>query len=229
MARRWRRVAPGRAIIGPVSEQRDLPAEAPQVVVVREPNWGTKIVLVLITVVLLALAALLAVTWLPRWWAQRVGGVVDGAISTGVFAGLTCGVVFTAIPLLLLRRVFAWHRGGVTSRVVWLLLAAVVAAPNLTTLAIVLGNGNAAHAAERTLDVEAPAFRTSTAVGAGIGVAAVLLWWMLLAGGRRRRRQLEQLKAEVRDRDDRLLERERERAAEVADESKPVDEGDSEP
>ena len=162
---------------------------------VTERNWGTKIVLVLITIVLLALAGLLAVTWLPRWWAHRVGGVVDGAISTGVFAGLTCGVVFTAIPLLLLRRVFAWRGVAVASRVVWLILAAVFAAPNLTTLAIVLGNGNTAHAAERTLDVEAPAFRTSTAVGAVIGVAPGVA---LVVAARRAappQGQLEQLKA----------------------------------
>ncbi len=200
---------------------------------VTERNWGTKIVLVLITIVLLALAGLLAVTWLPRWWAHRVGAVVDGTISTGVFAGLTCGVVFTAIPLLLLRRVFAWRGVAVASRVVWLILAAIFAAPNLTTLAIVLGNGNTAHAAERTLDVDAPAFRTSTAVGAVIGAGLVLLWWSLLAGRRRRRGQLEQLKAEVRVRESELRARdlESQRAARAAQESTTAEEtkADEEP
>lgn len=177
--------------------------------VVKERNWGTRIVLVLVTVVLLALAGLLAVTWLPRWWAQRVGGVVDGSIGNGVFAGLTCGVVFTAVPLLFLRRVFAWHGGGVGSRVVWLVLALVVAAPNLTTLGIVLGNGNAAHAGERTLDVEAPAFRTATAVGAGLGALLVAAWWLLLAGRHRRDRQVDRLQAQVRARDEELRARDR--------------------
>ncbi len=173
----------------------------------RERTWGTKVVLVLITIAVLALAALLAVTWLPRWWAQRVGDVVDGRMSTGVFAGITCGVVFTAIPLLLLRRVFGRH-GGVTSRVVALLLAVVFAAPTLTTLAIVVGNGDAAHAAERTLDVEAPAFRTATAAGAVFGVLLVVLWWAVMAGRRRRKKQITRLEAEVRDKQEELWQHE---------------------
>ncbi len=158
-----------------------------------------RITLVAITVALLALAVLLAVTWLPRWWAQRVGDVVDGRISTGVFAGLVCGVLFTALPLLLLRRVFAWHAGSLTSRVVWLLLAAVLAAPNLTTLGIVLGNGNAAHAGERIFDVDAPAFRTASLVGAVVGALVAVLWWVLMATRRRNKRRIAELEARVRE------------------------------
>jgi hypothetical protein len=196
-----------RAIIGGVDTPADQrhpqpgePAGTDEPAGRADRNWGTKIVLVLITLVMLALAGLLAVTWLPRWWAHRVGAVVDGTISAGVFAGLTCGVVFTALPLLMLRRVFGRH-GSVASRVVWLVAALLVAGPNLTTLAIVLGNGNAAHAAERTLDVEAPAFRGATLVGAVIGAVLAIAWWGLLAGRRRRRRRVAELEAELERRD----------------------------
>ncbi|MBK7621222.1 MAG: permease [Kineosporiaceae bacterium] len=168
----------------------------PTVVVQRERDWSTRIVLVLVTVVLLALAGLLAVTWLPSWWAHRVGDVADGTMSSATFAGLTCGFVFTAIPLLLLRRVFARH-GGLGLRMVWLMLAVVFAAPNLITLGIVLGNGNSAHAAERTFDVEAPGFRNATAIGAAVAVVFVVMLWALLASRRRRSRQLHERDAEL--------------------------------
>lgn len=152
--------------------------------------------LVLVTIVLLALAGLLAVTWMPSWWAHRVGDVADGKWTSGTFAGLTCGFVFTAIPLLMLRRVFARH-GGIAGRLVWLLLAVLFAAPNLITLGIVLGNGNSAHAAERTFDVEAPGFRNATTIGAAVAVVFVVMLWALLASRRRRARQLRERDAEL--------------------------------
>jgi C4-dicarboxylate-specific signal transduction histidine kinase len=62
----------------------------------------------------------------------------------------------------------------------------------------------------RILDVEAPAFRTATAVGAGIGAVMVLVWWMLLAGRHRRVRQVDKLEAEVRARDEELRTRDEE-------------------
>jgi MFS family permease len=163
-------------------------------------DWATRLVLVLVAVVLLVLAALLTVAFLPRWWAHRVGSVSDGAFGTGVFAGLVCGFVFTALPLLALRRVLG-RRGGVTARVVWLLLAALLAAPNLTTLAIVVGTGDGAHAAQRTLDVQAPGFRYATMIGAAAAVVFVAMFWLLLASRRRRTRQVLERDALLADQD----------------------------
>ena len=54
-----------------------------------------------------------------------------------------------------------------------LALAVLLAIPNLMTLGIVLGTGNAAHAGDRILDVEAPAFRGATLVGALIALGMV--------------------------------------------------------
>ena len=52
--------------------------------------------------------------------------------------------------------------------------AVLLAIPNLLTLGIVLGVGNAAHAGDRILDVEAPAFRGASLAGAliAVGLAA---------------------------------------------------------
>lgn len=167
-----------------------------QVVVVRKDSLSTKIVLILVAVVLIVLAALLAVYFVPRWWAHRIGDVSDGHFTSATFAGLTCGFVFTAVPLLMLRRVVARH-GSMGARVIWLILAALVAAPNLTTLGIVLGNGNGAHAARRTLDVQAPGFRWATLYGAVLAAAFVVMIWTLLAGRHRRKAQLVAKDAEL--------------------------------
>jgi hypothetical protein len=137
---------------------------------------------------------------LPRWWAHRIGNVSDGSITAGIAAGLACGVVFTALPVLALRGVVRRHRSW-TARFAFLLLAGLLAAPNLLTLGIVVGSGNAAHAGERTMDVDAPGFRGATLAGAIVGVLLVAVYWVLMAGRRRRKRQLEELRAELRKRD----------------------------
>lgn len=66
--------------------------------------------------------------------------------------------------------------------IVFVVGAILLASPNLTTLAIVLGTGNSAHAGERTLDVEAPAYRTSVLIGAiAAGLIFALLYYLLFS------------------------------------------------
>ena len=79
-----------------------------------------------------------------------------------------------------------------------LALAIVFALPNLMTLGIVLGRGNAAHAGDRILDVEAPAFRGGTLAGAILAVLLVGFCAYLIvsrgrahAGARRAREELD--------------------------------------
>ena len=53
------------------------------------------------------------------------------------------------------------------------------------TLSIVLGRGNAAHAGDRILDVEAPAFRGGTLAGAVVaGLLVVFVGYLLVARDR---------------------------------------------
>jgi hypothetical protein len=161
---------------------------------VREVNWKLRIVLALTVAVLLGLAFLFGTTVLPRWWAHRVGNRVDGSLTAGSFYGLFVGFVFTFVPLVIARQAFRRMRWKF--RVAVLVLAVLVATPNLLTLSIVLGNGNAAHAGDRVLDVEGPGFRAGTAWGVVaavvIGVGLVLWTWRW----RRDRRQLAKLRAE---------------------------------
>jgi MFS family permease len=143
--------------------------------------------LVLAAVVVLVVAVVIASAFIPRWWAHRVGAQVSGSMTRGIIFGLFYGFVFVLLPLAVLRWTFRKKRGwkfiALSS-----LAALVLASPNLTTLAIVFGSGNAAHAGERTLDVEAPGFRYASLAGA-IAAGVVWLWfeWMQVTRWRDRR------------------------------------------
>jgi hypothetical protein len=136
------------------------------------PNWSRRLLLSAIALGVVVLLGLAASATIPRWWAQRIGEQVDGSIVTGTFVGFFYGFVFTLLPLLVLAAALRWRR---TWRVlaVALGLAVLLALPNLLTLGIVVGRRNAAHAGDRILDVEAPAFRGGTLVGALVAAALV--------------------------------------------------------
>lgn len=159
-----------------------------------DPNWSRRLVVGIGVVVALTLLALLGAAFLPRWWAQRIGDQVGGSITTGGFLGLFYGFVFTLLPLIVLwfaiRFLRTWRKRAVAIGV-----AVLVAAPNLLTLGIVLGTGNAAHAGDRILDVEAPAFRGGTLAGAVLAAACVGGSWYLLGSRRRARRRADALEA----------------------------------
>lgn len=132
-------------------------------------SWQRRVLVAAIVVGVILLAGLIASATIPRWWAQEIGDQVDGSITTGVLVGLFYGFVFTALPLLVLMAVLRW-RPTWRAVAVAVALAILLALPNLMTLGIVLGTGSAAHAGERIMDVEAPAFRGATLAGALIAL-----------------------------------------------------------
>jgi MFS family permease len=137
---------------------------------------------------------------IPRWWARRVGNVVDGRLSTGAAGGMFFGVLFTALPLLALWA--AWRLRRRALALWFVLLAIVLAIPNLMTLTIVLGGGSAAHAGERILDVDGPGFRGGSLVGAVLGAALIGLVVYLAASRRSSRRRAARLHDQLRQRDE---------------------------
>jgi hypothetical protein len=143
----------------------------------------------------------LAAAFLPRWWAHRIADQTDASMTQGIGVGLFYGFVFTLLPLALLwwglRRASRWK-----TRLIVLGAALVLALPNLLTLGIVLGRGNAAHAGDRTLDVEAPGFRGAVLVGAIVAVAALVALIRLLRSRHHARERADRLEAELRGRDD---------------------------
>ncbi len=170
-----------------MSEQASRPA-AP------DANWTRRIGVGIGLVVSLTLIALLGAAFLPRWWAQRIGDQVDGSITTGGFVGLFYGFVFTLLPLVVLWLVFrflrTWRR-----RVLGVALVVLLAAPNLLTLGIVVGAGNGAHAGDRILDVEAPAFRGGTVAGALLAIACLGGAWYVIRSRRRAWRRVGEVEA----------------------------------
>lgn len=155
------------------------------------PSWVNKAILVAVGLVALVIAYLILSAFLPRWWSIRIANLSDQAFSKGIFWGLVFGIVCTLVPLLFFSA--AWgvrkKRGGKVTAIISIVLAVVVAIPNLLTLSIVLGGNNAAHAGERTLDTEAPGFRGATALGAIIAVVLFAALTFFVVRGRRRRAQ----------------------------------------
>jgi hypothetical protein len=151
-------------------------------------SWGRRAFWAGVVLVLVLLGGLIASATVPRWWAQRVGDQVDGSITQGTLLGLFYGFVFTLLPLAVLVLILRWR-----SSWRWVLfavvLAAILALPNLLTLGIVLGRGNAAHAGDRILDVEAPAFRGGTLAGALLAALLIgFVAYLIVSRGRARSR-----------------------------------------
>jgi hypothetical protein len=90
------------------------------------------------------------------------------------------------VPIALVILILRWRRTWKTIAVA-LFIAIVFALPNLMTLSIVLGRGNAAHAGDRTLDVDAPAFRGGSLAGALLACTVLgLIAYLIVSRNRAR-------------------------------------------
>lgn len=158
-------------------------------------GWVKRLLLAAATVLALWLVYQFLAAFLPRWWAQTIGNAVDGSFAAGTWWGLLIGAVFTAAPVLLLA-LAAWPgRRAASVRTTLVVLAVLCAAPNLLTMAVVLGSSNAAHAGERIMDVDAPAFRGASLAGALVGGVLALGLTGLIGWFRLRGRRLKEMKA----------------------------------
>ncbi|UGT60792.1 permease [Nocardia asteroides] len=153
--------------------------------------WRNRAIAAVALLAVLVVAYLILAAFLPRWWAQRLAAAVDGSFAKGIGWGLLYGGVGTALTLfLLLAAGLGWRRrGGRFLAGAAALLALLAAIPNLLTLTVVLGTSDAAHAGERILDVDAPAFRGAALTGAILAAVLFAAVAALLArrGIRRRR------------------------------------------
>lgn len=162
----------------------------------RTATWVRRGVMILVAIVAVFIVYKIAASVLPREWAQRVGRQVDGSLTKGTLWGLFYGFVFSFVPLLLLvqvrRKFLNWK-----AKVVVAVIAIALATPNWLTLSVVVGNSKAAHAGERTFDVNAPGFRSATLIGVVVGVVMALA----IAGASiqlaHRRKQVRELKQQV--------------------------------
>jgi hypothetical protein len=168
-----------------------------------QPNWRRRFTIALVVAVALVLLWFAAAAVIPRWWAQRVADVVDGSLTVGALYGLFIGFVFTVVPLLLLVAVIRWRTRDRTwlGWLGWILLALLLAAPNLMTLGIVLGISDAAQDGQTTLDARAPGFRLWSLIGAILGGLAVFGAIYLIRSRRVSRQRAAALRDELRSRE----------------------------
>lgn len=162
---------------------------------------NSRVILWVVGIIGAGLMYLLAVTVIPRWWAQRLGKVIDGRMTFGSTLGVFIGIVFTVLPALVLW--MAWRLRNGWKKALWFLLGALLlASPNLATLGIVWGSGNAAHAGERILDVDGPGFRGGSLIGFIAGVVLMVWIWWLNGSRRRNRAKARGYRDELRRRDE---------------------------
>ena len=162
----------------------------------RPRNWKRTLILAGAAVVLLAGAYFILGAFIPRWWSQRIGSAIHGSITTGTVLGLCIGFTFTLVPLFVLTLALR-PRTHWKLRIGWLVLALILAAPNLCTLGVVTGDGSGAHAGQRTMDVDAPAFRGGSLVGALVAAAVYLLLMFFVLRRRPGRRAKTKASADV--------------------------------
>ena len=143
-------------------------------------DWKRTLIIGGIALVLLVAAYFILGAFIPRWWSQRIGSAVDGSLTTGTVIGLCIGFTFTLVPLFVLTLAVR-PRTSWKLRVTWIVLALILAAPNLATLSVTAGDGSGAHAGQRTMDVNAPAFRGASLGGAliALGVYLIVMYFVL--------------------------------------------------
>ena len=169
----------------------------------RRPSRGRRVLIGIVVVCGLVLLYLIASWTVPRWWAHRVGDVVDGQLTVGALFGLFIGFLFTAAPLgvawtaIRLRSSRRTWKGWLG----WLGVAALAALPNLMTIGIVAGNSDAAHDGDRILSVEGNGFRVWSFVGGILAVVAIIGIWYLAHSRRMSRRKATEYRDELRARD----------------------------
>lgn len=142
---------------------------------------------------------LIAITVGFRVWASWLGNRIDGNMLEGTLWGISLGFFFSLIPLVIARQALR-RRLSFVARLVIVVIALVVALPNIATMAIHFGSGKGAHAGQRIFDVDAPGIVVGSYVGMGIGVAVFLLlvvWGLIRWNDKRKTRKLSRRLAEM--------------------------------
>lgn len=137
-----------------------------------KPRWGLRLGLGAAALVLLAIVYIVVRLFLPVWWATRIGNQTQGSITSGILLGLIYGFVFTFVPLLIVWQA-RYKKVSWPWKTVIVLVAVLVAIPNLLTLSIYANSSSAAAKARTMIDTSATWFPSWSIGGA---IAGVLLF-----------------------------------------------------
>lgn len=163
-------------------------------------RWGLRIGLGAAAVILLAIVYLVVRLFLPVWWATNIGNQTQGSITSGIILGLSYGFVFTFVPLLVVWQA-RYKKVSWPWKAVIVVIAVLLAIPNLLTLSIYANSSGAAAKARSMIDVSATWFPSWSMAGAGaalvlfLGIAAFWHLW------RSRGKKMKALKSEMKTQD----------------------------
>ena len=77
------------------------------------PSWLKRVILFASLGAVLVIVYFILAAFVPRWWAERIGGLSDGRVARGITWGLFFGGLSTLVPLLLvLLAVLVWRKRG---------------------------------------------------------------------------------------------------------------------
>lgn len=167
--------------------------ELEQATVRKMVNWPARIILAVVAVLVLVIAYFALAAVLPVWWANVIRDQVQGNLGAGILVGMFYGFVFTFAPLLVAwqaaRKAIKWPW-----KIVLVLLAVVLATPNLLTAAIMISNSTAAHNGQRILGTEATWFPLWTQISAVAAVAIFVVGLILWTNWRQRGKKVKAFK-----------------------------------
>ena len=173
-------------MMGPMTELAQAPVR-------KMVNWPARIILAVVALLVLFIAYFALAAILPVWWANVIRDQVQGNLGAGILAGMFYGSVFTLVPL-----VVAWQATRKAIKWPWkialILLAVVLATPNLLTAAIMISNSAAAHNGQRILGTEATWFPLWTQISAVAAVAVFVVGLILWTNWRQRGRKVKAFK-----------------------------------
>lgn len=169
----------------------DEPLEPPRQDFLR--TWVWRILATLILAVVLFVTYRLSAAFLPRWWAQFIGGLVNGSFTAGMAWGVFFGFVFTFVPLTVALSI-RYRVFNPKAKIAILVIAFVLATPNWLTLFVTFSDRPSAVAGWQTFNVTAPTFMWSTAIGAIVGAALSMWIFTIRIVAKRRGRKLAEYK-----------------------------------
>ncbi|RAX50911.1 hypothetical protein DQ353_00490 [Arthrobacter sp. AQ5-05] len=146
-----------------------------------KPRWGLRIGLGAAALVLLAIVYLVVRLFLPVWWATRIGNQMQGSITSGILLGLIYGFVFTFVPLLIVWQA-RYKKVSWPWKALIVLVAVLVAIPNLLTLSIYANSSSSAAKARTMIDTSATWFPSWSIGGAIAGLVlfvGIAAFWQL--------------------------------------------------
>ncbi|GAA2869806.1 hypothetical protein MIAR_33110 [Microbacterium arabinogalactanolyticum] len=155
-------------------------------------KWKRVLILGGIGIVVAAIAVVLIVNFVPVGWSRFIGDFAQNDAGRAILVGLIVGFCFTLVPLMVL--LLLAYRSPAWVKVVLVVVAVLLATPNLLTLWIQTGASGSVHAADRIMDTEAYGFSGASIWGAVIGVLAFLVWAWLFISSRLTKKKLKTLR-----------------------------------